>query len=76
MDVFNAGNELQRVGILKNIWRGWIITENSKEMSAPTDTNFMLVFPEDVTLQQKGLLLGALFLQDFCGKRQGNFLHA
>jgi len=65
MDVFNAGNEHNRIGVLKNIWRGCI---DENECAVPSDSNFVLEFPEGASLEQKGLLIGALFLQDFTCK--------
>ena len=66
MDVFHPTDENERVASFINIWR----PDSDGGCSSPTDTNFVIIFPSDADENDKSLLLGALFLQDFNGKRE------
>jgi len=61
INIYDAGDETKKVGVIKNIWPGC----NWRGLCSPSASNFVIIFPSNATKEDKGLLLGSMFLHDF-----------
>jgi len=61
INVLDARDETKKLGVIKNIWPGC----NWRGLCSPSASNFVIIFPSNATKEEKGLLVGSMFLHDF-----------
>eukprot|EP00210_Caulerpa_lentillifera_P001396 g1343.t1 len=59
--VLDKETEKKPLGVFRNIFPGW----NWRGLCSQSASNLVVVFPKEATKEEKGLLLGSLFLHDF-----------
>jgi len=68
INIRDARDETLKLGILKNIWPGC----NWKGLCSQSASNYVIQFPRNATKEEKGLLMGSLFLHDFMFFEKGS----